>query len=134
MRIPANPNDFVNDLKTNRLSYFFTKLIMDWFDSGTNSIKHSSTNTILDFFFAADIIFVNCFFERIVPVGLFGLQTKTHPFLGIREINESISLERFIVLKKVNLQSTSLDADSYSLKVGVGIKTVFLDKNAVQKL
>ena len=98
------------------------------------SIKHSSTNTKLDFFFAAEIIFVNCVFEIIVPVGLFGLQTKTHPFLGIFEINESISSERFIVLKKVNLQSTSFAADSYSLKVGIGIKTRFFDKNAVQKL
>ena len=87
-----------------------------------------------DFFFAAEMIFLICFFERIFPVGLFGLHNKTQPFLGIIEINESRFSERFIVLKKVNLQSTSFDADSYSPKVGTGIKTRFFDKNAVQKL
>jgi len=51
--IPGNPKDFVKERKTRRLSYFFTYDITDSFDSGTSSIKHSSTNTIEDSFFCS---------------------------------------------------------------------------------
>ena len=81
--IPAKPKDLVRDLKTKRLSYLFIKFNTDWFDSGTNSIKHSSTNTIQDFCLAEEMILVNCFFYKIIPVGLFGLQIKIQPFSGI---------------------------------------------------
>ena len=64
---------------------------MDSFEFGTISIKHSSTKTNVDSFFAVEIILRICFCESIVPVGLFGLQINTKPFFGIFEINESMS-------------------------------------------
>jgi len=73
-----------------RLSYFFTYDITDSSESGTNSIKHSSMKTKVFNFFALIIIDNNSFFDNNSPVGLLGLQRKTHPFFGICKINESI--------------------------------------------
>ena len=80
------------------------------------------------------MILDNCIFDKMVPVGLLGLQTNTQPFIGILEINESKFLDKFIVLKNVILQSASFVAASYSLNVGTGIKIRFFDKKALQKL
>ena len=115
--------------------YFLTNLIIDSLESGTSSINDSSTNIIVDFFFPALIISCNFLFEIKFPVGLFGLQTKTHPFFGIIFKNSSKSFSKFIVLKNKILHPTSLAAASYSPNVGAGINTgVFLFKNAWQKL
>ena len=114
-----------------RFGNFLTCLIIDSFESGTSSINDSSTKTIVDFFFEVCIIFNNLPFESNSPVGLFGLQTKTHPFFGIFCTKSSRSFARFIVLKKRIFEPASFAAASYSPKVGIGINTeVFLFKNA----
>ena len=62
----------------------------DSLDFGTNSIKHSSMNTIVFNFFAVIMIDSNSFFDNNSPVGLLGLQRKIHPFFGIFKMNELI--------------------------------------------
>jgi len=118
-----------------RLSNFIIYGSIDSFDSGTISIKHSSTNTNVESFFAYLIILNNRFFFNNFPVGLFGLHMKTHPFFGIFEINSSRFSDKSIVFNYEILQLFSLAAISYSWKVGIGIKTlVSFDKNAKQKV
>ncbi len=88
-------------------------------------------NTRVFLLLADMIIFCKVFFWIRVPVGLFGLQIKIHPLFGILEIKSSVSFSRFIVLKNETLAPLSLAADSYSPKVGIGIKTdVLFDKKA----
>ena len=65
-------------------------------------------------FFALRIIDSNSFFDNNSPVGLLGLHKKMHPFFGICEINESMSVDRFIDLKYDILHSFSFTAVSYS--------------------
>ena len=77
-------------------------------------MKHSSTNTIEESFFALLIILSKYFFDKSFPVGLFGLQIKTQPFFGICEINESIFSDKFSVLKYDNLALFNFAAVSYS--------------------
>jgi len=68
-------------------------------------------------------------------VGLFGLQIKIQPFLGIFIINFCKFFERSIVLKNDILHSQSFAEISYSLNVGIGIRThVFLFRKVLQKL
>jgi len=62
----------------NKFSKFLICFITDSSFPGTSSINVSSTNTIVDFFFAATIIFSISFFGIKIPVGLFGLQIKTY--------------------------------------------------------
>ncbi len=80
IRMPAKPKDFVKDLNTIRLSYFFTKFKIVSSCCGTSSIKHSSTKTKELFFFACKIILFKSFLEIKDPVGLFGLQINVQPF------------------------------------------------------
>ena len=86
----------------------------DSLDFGTNSIKHSSMNTIVSNFFAAIIIDSNSFFDNNSPVGLLGLQRKIHPFFGIFKMNELISVDKFNDLKYEIFELLNFTAVSYS--------------------
>jgi len=133
--IPARPKDFVSERKINKFSKFLRCFIIDSSCSGTSSINVSSTKTIVDFFFAAEIIYSISLFWIKTPVGLFGLQIKIQPFLGIFIINLCKFFERSIVLKNDILHSQSFAEISYSLNVGIGINTrVFLFRKVLLKL
>ena len=67
----------------NKFSYDFKVFANEELESGTSSMNVSSTKTKLDFFSAVFTIFSIFFFDNISPVGLFGLQMKTMPFVGI---------------------------------------------------
>ena len=67
----------------NKFSYDFRDFTRDGLESGTNSINVSSTNTKVDFFSASFIICYIFFFGKISSVGLFGLQIKIIPFVGM---------------------------------------------------
>src|SRR6185437_11598223 len=80
---PANPNDLVRDRRMKRLSNSFRYETTLSLPLGTNSMKHSSRNTIEDFLCADSRIFNMFFFFMRTPVGLFGLHRKTQLFIGI---------------------------------------------------
>src|SRR5574340_345247 len=97
---PANPNDFVKDLRMKRLSNSFRYETTLSLPLGTNSMKHSSRNTIADFSYADSRIFNMFFFFMRTPVGLFGLHRKTQYFFEISSCNSAKFWFRLIVLKK----------------------------------
>src|SRR5579885_607083 len=74
-RRPARPNDFVIDLRMNRLSNLCNPDTMLSFKF-ESSMKHSSTKTNEEFLREASSILSMFFFLFRMPVGLLGLQTK----------------------------------------------------------